>query len=360
MLPRGYLESRTTFNQFALQLQARCSSLSLTLPTGDNPKLTVDTAYLGPANAPNLVVIASGTHGVEAYAGAACQFHFMRTYANQRYHPDVGFLLVHAVNPWGYFHDRRVTHEGVDLNRNFISDFSRPPVATGYAEFHRRLVTNFRPLLTGIWNELGLLRCAISKKSRTAMQTAITAGQYQYAEGLFYGGSSPTQSRLAWEQIIRDHARARDCAFLLDVHTGLGKPGTSELISYLPESSGDFQEMCSWFGGELRSMQGGASVSAPVEGTLTAGFDRMLACRSYAVGLEFGTCAAVRVLNALRYDHWCHQQAATLSIKQRLRAREKMKRAFCLDTPDWHRQITTRFDQVINQVLAGLDREIAG
>lgn len=358
MLPRDYLESRTTFTRLARQLQARCSSLSLSLPTGDNPKLTVDTAYLGPTDAPNLVVIASGTHGVEGYAGAACQFNFMRTYANQPHHPGVGFLLVHAVNPWGYFHDRRVTHEGVDLNRNFIEDFSTPPEPGGYAEFHRRLVTNFRPLPAGIWNELGLLRCAISKKSRAAMQAAITTGQYQHPDGLFYGGSSPSQSRHAWEQIVRHHAGARDCAFLLDIHTGLGRPGTGELISYLPESSADFQEMGSWFDGELRSMQSGASVSTAVEGTLTAGFDRMLACQSYAIGLEFGTCAVLRVMNALRYDHWTHHQAATPSTKQRLRARERMKRGFCLDTPDWHRQITTRFDQVINQVMAGLDRKI--
>jgi hypothetical protein len=51
----------------------------------------------------------------------------------------------------------------------------------------------------------------------------------------------------------------------------LGKAGCGELISYLDEASPDFQEMSSWFGGDIKSMQSGQSVTAPVEGTLTAG-----------------------------------------------------------------------------------------
>jgi hypothetical protein len=60
-----------------------------------------------------------------------------------------------------------------------------------------------------------------------------------------------------------------------------------------------------------------------VEGTLTAGFDRLVPCRSYAIGLEFGTCSPLRVLNAMRYDYWYHHNASTLSMKYKTRARQK-------------------------------------
>jgi hypothetical protein len=354
MLPRTYLESRATFHQLAQSLNARTSSIPYAPEMPHEAELSVDTAYLGRDNAPMLIVIASGTHGVEGYAGAACQFRFMRAYAHHARHDKIGFLLVHAVNPWGFFHDRRVTHEGVDLNRNFVDDFSAPARSAGYSAFHQRLVSNFRPLPAGIWNEVRLLQSAISKNSRTDMRTAITGGQYSHPDGLFYGGTAPTQSRLTWEKIITGHMANRTCAVLIDIHTGLGKAGSGELISYLDASSPDFQEMSSWFDGDIKSMQSGQSVTAPVEGTLTAGFDRLVPCKSYAIGLEFGTRSPLTVLNAMRFDHWVHNNAATLSSTHRSRAREKMKHAFAIEDPRWHDRITLRFDEVLDGLVAGL------
>lgn len=355
MLPATYLESRTTFRQLAQRLNARMSEIPYAPAAPHEADLSVDTAYLGPDDAPTLVVIASGTHGVEGYGGAVCQFHFMRRYADCAHRDRTGFLLVHAVNPWGYFHDRRVTHEGVDLNRNFVVDFSMPPSSTGYNAFHQRLITNFRPLPAGLWNEMRLLKSAIGTKSRNDMRSAITGGQYSHPDGLFYGGTAPTQSRLIWERIITEYTARRTRAALVDIHTGLGKTGSGELISYLDASSSDFREMSSWFGGRIQSMQGGQSVTAPVEGTLTAGFDRLVRCKSYAIGLEFGTRSPLTVLNALRFDHWYHHHACMLSAEHRARARQKMKQAFSVAGDGWHAQITLRFDSVMNQLLAGLN-----
>jgi hypothetical protein len=189
------------------------------------------------------------------------------------------------------------------------------------------------------------------------MQAAITGGQYSHPEGLFYGGRAPTQSRLAWEDIIARYADNRARAILIDIHTGLGEPGNGELISYLHEASSGFRKMSSWFGGEVKSMQSGQSVTAPVEGTLTAGFDRLVPCESYAIGLEFGTRPPLSVLNAMRFDQWYHNNAATLSVKYKERARRKMKDAFSIDGPEWHDRITKRFDEVIGQLIEGLNKD---
>lgn len=355
MLPTTYLESRTTFRQLAHSLNARTASIPYAPDMQHEADLSVDTAYLGPDDASTLIVIASGTHGVEGYGGAACQFRFMRSYANIAHHGKIGFLLVHAVNPWGFFHDRRVTHEGVDLNRNFVDDFSALAPSTGYGSFHRRLVADFRPLPGGVWNEVRLLTSAIGKKSRTAMRAAITGGQHSHPDGLFYGGTAPTQSRRVWEAIIAEHVVNRRRAVLVDIHTGLGKAGSGELISYLDASSPDFQEMSSWFGGDIQSMHGGQSVTAPVEGTMTAGFDRLVPCKSHAIGLEFGTRSPLTVLNAMRFDHWVHNNAMSLPAEYRTRARKKMKDAFSIAGATWHDQITLRFDRAMAQLIAGLD-----
>ena len=48
----------------------------------------------------------------------------------------VAVLYIHALNPYGFSHVRRVTNENVDLNRNF-QDFSQPlPQNPAYAELH--------------------------------------------------------------------------------------------------------------------------------------------------------------------------------------------------------------------------------
>jgi hypothetical protein len=356
MLPSGYLDSRSQFIDLARRLHAHIESV----PCPDNDRssleLTVDTAYLGDPYAPVLVVIASGTHGVEGYAGAACQLHFMKNFSRYADRSDIGFLLAHAVNPWGYYHNRRVTHEGVDLNRNFVIDFTSVPAHCGYSSFHAPLVADYKPLPAGWWNEVRLLSSAISKKKRQELQAAITAGQYQYPDGLFYGGAAATQARRIWEGVLDAHFAHRSCVALLDVHTGLGKPGTAELISYLPEDSQDFQKMARWFNGTLCSMQSGSSVTSPVSGTLTEGFDRTASMQSYAIGLEFGTCSPIRILNTLRYDTWAHQQSGSDASQLRERARHKMKRAFCLDHPEWHSQITARFEETMDQLVAGVSR----
>jgi hypothetical protein len=354
MLPSGYIESRDRFNELARGLGTEPRSFIHEPETNDEVRLSTDVAYLGPADARILVVISSGTHGVEGYGGAACQFRFMQTWRQRFARSDIAYLLVHAVNPWGYFHDRRVTREGVDLNRNFV-DFpirSQPP--SGYRAFHDLLVTDFRPMPAGLWNELKLYACAATASRRKAMQAAITAGQYELQAGLFFGGFAPTRSRIVWEQIIEAYAGERERAILLDLHTGLGKRGTGELISYLPSSSADFRRMSGWFRGGLKSMANGNSVSAALEGTMTAGFDRSVAGESYAIGLEFGTQSQIAVLNAVRADQWYRNNAARLSQKDREWVRRKMKDAFCISDPRWHPQVTARFDQVMEQLVGAI------
>ncbi len=114
--------------------------------------------------------------------------------------------------------------------------------------------------------------------------------------------------------------------------------------------------MTDWFDGSLHSMADGESVSTPVEGTLTAAFDRSVDAESHAVGLEFGTCAPLTVLNAMRADHWYHHHATELSPAYREQVRRKMKNAFAPVDAHWHDRITARFDQVMQQLVTGLAR----
>lgn len=352
-LPSNYCESRQTFRTLAARLGAKVRSFVCD-GENDGTELTTDVAYLGLEAAPTLVIIASGTHGVEGYAGAVCQFRFMETYpahSDRLASGGIAYLLVHAVNPWGFHHDRRVTREGVDLNRNFVDFPMAGSAPSAYGAYHSMLVSNFRPLPHGIWNEMLLLTHGLTRARRRRLQAAVTGGQHAQPDGLFFGGTAPVQSRRVWEEILRIYAQGRERAILLDIHTGLGAWGVGELLSTLPSSDPKFREMSRWFGGRLRSMADGDAVSAALAGTLTAGFERSFPERHFAIGLEFGTRSPLAVLNALRADQWFYNNESRLSADELNWARRKMRRAFAVTDQRWLDKILARFDEVMQQIV---------
>jgi len=93
-------------------------------------------------------------------------------------------------------HDRRITEENVDLNRNFIEFDQAAGAVSRYSAYHDRLVSNYRPLPFGLWNEIRLMAGALTPKGWRDGQAAITAGQHTHPDGLFYGGNAPCRSRV--------------------------------------------------------------------------------------------------------------------------------------------------------------------
>ena len=102
----------------------------------DGEELAMDVVREGPADAKQLLVLSSACHGVEGYCGSGVQIHALHDTAwrQEAREKGVAVLYVHALNPYGFSHLRRVTQENVDLNRNF-HDFSKPlPVNAAYQE----------------------------------------------------------------------------------------------------------------------------------------------------------------------------------------------------------------------------------
>jgi len=79
-----------------------------------------------------MLVLISGTHGIEGFAGSACQAGIL--HAGIELPPDTGLLLVHAINPYGFAWGRRVNEDNVDLNRNFVSHGGSYPANPIYDE----------------------------------------------------------------------------------------------------------------------------------------------------------------------------------------------------------------------------------
>ncbi|MFB2350931.1 DUF2817 domain-containing protein, partial [Priestia megaterium] len=70
----------------------------------------------------------------------------------------------------------------------------------------------------------------IASHGEAAYQAAITRGQHEFQEGLFFGGIAPTWSNTTLREVLRRHARQAAQVAWIDVHTGLGPSGMGERI----------------------------------------------------------------------------------------------------------------------------------
>ena len=136
----SYAEARAKFLDAARHAEAELASYRLPDYSGPtDEELVVDVARMRVARARNLLLVISGTHGVEGFAGSGCQVGFFDDQLYEALLPHAGAILIHALNPFGFAWLRRVNENNVDLNRNF-QDFTKPlPLSRDYDLLHKML-----------------------------------------------------------------------------------------------------------------------------------------------------------------------------------------------------------------------------
>ena len=277
----------------------------------DGELLSMDVARLGAADARALLIVTSACHGVEGFCGSGVQNALL---ADASFHAaaqraGVAVLYVHGLNPHGFSWWRRTTHENVDLNRNW-QDFSRPlPHNAGYDEIAHWLVPPTWPPAPEA--QAGLAAYAASHGER-GLQAAITGGQYEHPQGLFYGGRGPTWSHQTLRHVLQDHAPR--CARLawIDLHTGLGPSGHGERIFACKNDAAALARARAWWGDAVTSIYDGSSASALLTGMIWLSAYELCAQAEYTgIALEYGTVPTREVIDALRADQWLenHPQA---------------------------------------------------
>ncbi len=119
-----YEASRQRFREDLARVQARWFSAKLERHAVDVVEdLTIDWIWAdATVKRKKLIILTTGEHGAEGYVGSAMMKLFIEEYLDQLNSQDTGLLLVHAINPWGMKHMRRVNPRNVDLNRNFVWD----------------------------------------------------------------------------------------------------------------------------------------------------------------------------------------------------------------------------------------------
>ncbi len=307
----------------------------------EGEELSIDLAMLGESDAPGLLLIISGTHGVEGFCGSGCQTALLRDdgFRAEVDRAGVAVLMLHALNPYGFSHLRRVNEDNADLNRNFV-DFDKPlPVNAPYEQIHSLLLPSSWPPPADSERQLGAW---VASHGTSAYQAAVSGGQYRFADGMFYGGARPAWSNRILRAILREHAAGRSALGWLDFHTGLGPRGHGEMIYAGGNVAADIARTKAWWGDQVTSYFDGTSTSASLTGVNGyAAYDECPDAQFAGIALEYGTCPIEQTLQALRAEQWL-QNHSDAPAGQRKEIKRAFRDAFYIDTDDWkatvHRQ----------------------
>ncbi|MEY4884375.1 MAG: hypothetical protein RIS34_2229 [Pseudomonadota bacterium] len=354
-----YASARIKFLEAAATAGLAITSFNHPLPGRDGETLAMDVALAGRQDAGRLLIVSSACHGVEGYCGSGVQVFALHDaeWLDKAKLQGVAVLYIHALNPYGFSFLRRTTHENVDLNRNF-NDFSGPlPVNAAYRDLHALLLPDHWPPTA---DNTTAIQHYVTRHGLPAFQAAVTQGQHEFADGLFYGGTAPTWSNQTLRQVLRQFGGQARRIGWIDLHTGLGPSGLGERIFACQDDPLAFQRASAWWGGAgstpITSVYDGSSTSALLTGLMWGAVYAECPRADYTgIALEFGTLPIADVINALRGDHWLHNHPdAPPELVRPIK--QGMLDAFYVDTDAWRGQIISQARQALFQAVEGLSQ----
>ncbi len=348
----NYAQARRSFREAAEGVGALLESHHNPATGPGGIPLATDTARLGASAAERLLIVMSGTHGVECFCGSGLQVGLLRSGLAAELPKGTALLMIHAINPSGFAWVRRVTENNVDLNRNFV-DHSRPhPANPGYDELRDAICPD--DWLGGQAAADARLDAYGRAHGAMALQSAISSGQYVDPEGVFYGGIEPTWSNRTLRAILRRHADGARHAAFIDLHTGLGPYGVGEVMNNHNPGHSGFTRVKDWFGAEATSTEDGNSSSAPLSGDTNVALDEeMPGTAVTGITLEYGTEPVKAMLDAIRADNWLHIHGK-LDTPEGRAIKARIRQAFYPDKNDWRRMVWERAVEVTRRMADGL------
>ena len=234
---KTYEDCRSAFTEKADQLVSQYDGVEVSkipVPCKADPELIIDFCYIPAQNySDSLLILSSGIHGVEAFLGSAVQLMAMEEILSPDRLDTTGILLIHGMNPYGFKYLRRVTENNIDLNRNCTIDESLYETKNEmYGKLYDMLnpqgEANHRSLRNRHFHLVALQK--ILAESMSVLRQAITQGQYEYPEGLFFGGKELEPQIAAITPILQEKMMPYSRILTIDLHTGYGKNGTMHLF----------------------------------------------------------------------------------------------------------------------------------
>ena len=348
-----YQEARKKFLEAAQAVGASIESFQNPHSCPQGKALYIDVAAIGLKSAKDILVLGSGTHGVEGFAGSGIQTGLLREGISSNLKPNVRIIMIHAINPYGFAHLRRANEDNVDLNRNFI-DHSKPyPKNDGYAE----LAVVISPKDISVWKntklQLSLLWYRL-RYGKVALIQALSGDQFSHPQGIFFGGHHETWSKNILKEIVRRyHSNARKVIFI-DFHTGLGPHGNAEVIMNVGADTPAYKHAVQWWGKRVKTTVDGESLSVHLVASLKLAVPKMIPqAEVTAVSLEFGTYPAKEVFLALRAENWLYHHGGS-DHQDAKKIKAELVRVFYPNTEEWKLQVWKQGKEMVEQALAHL------
>ena len=349
--PPDYSSARQSFLAAAHACGTEIESFIAPALSTKGEKLFTDVVALGQTDAVNALVVISGTHGVEGFAGSGIQTGLLCEGVFRHLRPDVKVIIIHALNPYGFAEKRRFNEDNVDLNRNFIDHASSGPINDDYDQLATAIAPRSISRVTELSAQLKILWYRLCH-GRSRLQHAVTHGQYSHPQGLFYGGRFEVWSNQLLRSLTEKYLTNCSRVTVVDLHTGLGSYGKGEVVVAAAEDDPVFgRAVAIWGLEQVKSTLAGASVSSRLVGTINQSFVDMLPTSAVtAVGLEFGTLPTMTVFNALRAENWLFHHGDQGS-RHADEIKEALLRAFYPDDDVWKEQVMGQGRDVVERVL---------
>ncbi len=218
-----YKQLRADLKDAAKSANARRDFITHPNASKTNP-VGVDVVSLGPVDATQVVVITSGIHGIELSLGSQIQTDILESEAKrpELHNPDTRLVLVHALNPIGTVLGLRTDEKNIDPNRNFVDLTNIPTTPESYRILHPSFTPKSLATRHGARGWKDLLKFAFIEHSVADLGAALAAGQYEYNDGLYYGGNHESWTRKIWKRIVNEHVNRRALRHVwhIDLHTG--------------------------------------------------------------------------------------------------------------------------------------------
>ena len=226
-----YDDVRVHLQETVTALQSKGYDAQLTSYAVDaSDGLYIDSIYI-PATSEqtNLIVITTGVHGIEGYIGSVMLDVFWEEiYSSESINQEnTGVLVVANVNPYGMKYHRRYNENNVDLNRNFILDWNS--FDTSVNKDYPKVENFLGPQNTMgniVFHEIsfyGSLLKEIIQDGADVISDALLGGQYEYAQGVYYGGNKDEVSTAYLKDVFKQTLESEYKNIVhIDVHSGYG------------------------------------------------------------------------------------------------------------------------------------------
>ena len=352
--PSDYFASRDRFVELARACGADTDSRSVHAVGPRGESLSVDIAVLSRRRIEHLIVLVGGVHGVEGFLGASVQFEALRRLARRVLPNGAGIAMIHAANPWGFAHLRRVDENNVDVNRNFIgSSLPEPASPVGYAELDP-LINPRRAPEGGdeIRYWLNAARLIVRDRGVGKLAKAVAEGQYRFPQGLFFGGAAAGEPCRLLQELVLGLSADVERVSVLDVHSGLGRSAVATLIG--DGNAGPREGRARRLHEHYRRAAHLDSADDNVydaRGTFARWCRRALADKRFLyLCVEVGTVDPVRLLSALRRENQAHHWSGRDSAPY-VATKKALLEVFAPRSPRWRRASVAQGLDVLERTL---------